>query len=153
MKYKGSLYPAIITILILTLSQCAPLPCTLETDATLKASFFSTGTGTAVAADSVTLFGIGRDTSIIYNKAKSLRSISFPLNSGSDSCSFYIKLNTLTDTITFYYTNYTHLVSKECGYTFYHTLDSIKHTRTVHDYNIMNRDITTINAENIRIFF
>ena len=153
MKYKGSLSLTIISILILTLSQCAPLPCTLETDAKLKASFFSTGTGTAIAADSVTLYGIGRDTSKIYYKATSLKSISFPLNSGADSCSFFIKLNTHTDTITFYYSNYTHLISKECGYTFYHTLDSIRHNRSVPNYNIMNSTITTINAENIRIFF
>jgi len=153
MKYKGPLYLTIISIIILILSQCAPLPCTLETDAKLKANFFRTGTGTAIIADTVTLYGIGRDTSKIYDNATMLKSISFPLDSGSDSCSFFIKLNSLTDTITFYYTNYTHLISKECGYTFYHSLDSIKHRKPVLDYNIMNRNITTVNAENIRIFY
>lgn len=153
MKYKGSLYPVIITLLILILARCAPLPCTQETDAKVKANFFRTGTGTAITADSVTLYGLGRDTSKIYDKATMLKSISFPLDAGTDSCSFFIKLNTLTDTVTFYYTNYTHLVSKECGYTFYHSLDSIKHKKTIPDYNIENRNITTVNEENIRIFY
>jgi hypothetical protein len=137
----------------LILSQCASLPCTQETDAKVKTDFFRTGTGTAITADSVTLYGLGRDTNKIYDKATNLKSINFPLDSSSDSCSFFIQLNSLTDTVTFYYTNYTHLVSKECGYTFYHSLDSIKHKKPVLDYNIMNRNITTVNEENIRIFY
>jgi hypothetical protein len=120
----------------------------------LNARFFRTGTGTSITADSVTLYGLGRDTSKIYDNATNLNSISFPLDSGSDSCSFFIKINSLTDTVTFYYTNYTHLVSKECGYTFYHTLTTPpKHNKPLPDYNIMNGNITTVNGENIRIFY
>jgi hypothetical protein len=153
MKHKGLFSLFSIAMLILMVSQCAPLPCVEETDAKVKANFFTTGTGTAITADSVTLYGLGMDTSKVYDKATNLKSISFPLNSATDSCTFFIKLNNLTDTVTFYYTNYTRLISKECGYTFYHSLDSIKHKKEVLDYNIINRNITTVNEENIRIFY
>ena len=38
---------------------------------------------------------------------------------------FVIKINGVTDTIEFQYSSYPHLISKECGYTFYHHLDTV----------------------------
>ena len=153
MKYKSARYTVLFLLLITFVYRCAPPPCSSETNSTVKAYFYKTGTGTSITADSVTLYGIGRDTSKIYDKTPGLKSINFPLFAESDSCSFFVKLNKLTDTVTFYYSSYTHLISKECGYTFFHTLDSVKHNNSILDYQIRNNSITTFNEENIRIFY
>jgi hypothetical protein len=153
MKYKNSIFFALFCQLIFILTCCAPQPCSKEIVAAVKANFYRTGTGTSIKADTVTLYGIGNDTTKIYDKATSLTGIAIPLDAGSDSCSLYIRLNTYEDTVTLYYTNYPHLLSKECGYTYYHILTSIKHKKPVLDYNIMNQTITTLNEENVRIFY
>jgi Family of unknown function (DUF6452) len=153
MKYRTAIIFILILLVVLIISRCAPQPCSLVTDAMIKASFYKTGSDSVRTADSVTIYGIGNDTVKVYDKATSLSTITIPLDSDTDSCSFFIKLNALADTVTFYYTNYPTLISKECGYTYYHILDSIKHAKSILQYNIMNHNVTTVNEENIRIFY
>ncbi|MGD0582772.1 MAG: DUF6452 family protein [Bacteroidales bacterium] len=153
MKYRSTIFFILIFLVIFIISRCAPQPCSQVTDAMIKASFYKTGSDSIRTADSVTIYAIGDDTNKVYDKATSLSTISIPLDSGTDSCSYFFKFNLLADTVTFYYTNYPTLISKECGYTYYHSLDSIKHKKTVLDYIIVNRKITTVNGENIRIFY
>ena len=139
---------------VLFLYSCTPQPCYQTTVASVKADFFQTGTGKSLTADSVTLFALGRDTSKIYSQTTGLHLINIPLDPSSDSCRFYIKINQITDTITFYYTTYAHIVSKECGYTYYYRLTNpVRHDKLLPDYNTINAEITTINEENIRIFY
>lgn len=154
MKYKNLIYSILLAISVSVLWFCAPQPCTENTLSTVKVSFYQTGTGLSVAVDSVTLYGIGMDTNKIYDKSVNLKVINIPLDAGKDSCSFFIKINQSPDTITFYYSSFTHLVSKECGFTFYHTLDSNPHwKRPEFDYQLKNINITTVGEENIRIYF
>jgi hypothetical protein len=144
----------LILVPVLLFAACSPQPCYQETYASVKAYFYVTGTGAAGKADTVTLYAVGRDTSKIYDNSKSLKSISFPLDASADSCRLILKLNHYTDTITLYYRSYVHLLSKECGYTFYHVLTGEpRHTNSNLDYLIINRNITTVNEENIRIFY
>lgn len=153
MKYKNILYSFLLTILISVLWSCASQPCTENTLSTVNVSFYQTGTGLSVAVDSVTLYGIGMDTNRIYNKSTGLRVIQIPLDAGKDSCSFFIKINNSPDTVTFHYSSYPHLVSKECGFTFYHVLDTPNWKRPEFNYQLKNINITTANEENIRIYF
>jgi len=154
MKPGSKIFIIFFSVLLYISYSCSPQPCYQDTVATIKANFYRTGTGTTVTADSVTLYGAGRDTSKIYDAATGISSIAIPLDAGSDSSSFVIKIDTLTDVITFYYSRYTHLISKECGYTFYYNLTKpVKHSLPLPDFLIINTDITTGNAENIRIFF
>lgn len=150
---KNRIYSLLLTILIPVLFSCAPQPCTEDTLATVKVSFYQTGTGLSVFVDSVTLYGIGMDTNKIYNKSTKLKVINIPLDAAKDSCSFFIKINESPDTITFYYSSFPHLVSKECGFTFYHTLDSVSWKKSEFDYQLKNANITTASEENIRIYF
>jgi hypothetical protein len=77
-----------------------------------------------------------------------------PLNASAGSCIYVIRINGLNDTIQFLYSNYPHLISKECGYTFYHILDLPVYTQNnIDTILIINRSITTANEENIRIFY
>jgi hypothetical protein len=142
--------------ILLGLLSCTQGSCFEETESYLKASFYFNTTLTT--PDSLTLYGLNND-SIIYNQATGVQPAKIPLNSSTESCTFIIKINGVADTIEFHYSNYPHLISKECGYTFYHQLDTglnNPNTRTYHAIKkiyVSNRTITNLNVENIRIFY
>jgi hypothetical protein len=132
---------------------CAPEACFEETTSFLKASFYSNSTKKQLAPDSLTIIGLGQ-TAKIYNKAEKVQPALLPLNPSAGSCAFVIRINNVTDTIEFVYSSYPHLISKECGYTFYHTLNSHAFTQNnIDTILINNQNITTANVENIHIFY
>ena len=144
----------ILSGLILFLLSCTPESCFEETNAFVKASLYLNETGKLLAPDSLTLFGLNLDTNKIYNKTTNVQHVLFPLNADTSSCSFVIRINGITDTLNLWYSSYPHLISKECGYTFYHNLDSLTYTTNAIDsIYIRKNNITTINEENIRIFY
>ncbi|MGB8490241.1 MAG: DUF6452 family protein [Bacteroidales bacterium] len=142
-------------VILTVLSSCTPQACFDETEAFLKASFYDNTTKLQLAPDSLTLSGLGRDTALLYINSSGINPAQFPLEAARDSCTFIITINNITDSITFYYTNYPHLISKECGYTFFYDLiDTPRYTKNTIDYIYVNsKSITTSNEENIRIFY
>lgn len=140
---------------ILLLFSCTPGSCFEETESYLKASFY-TGNEIKIltAPDSVTIYGLNKSNSM-YNKAVKIEHALFPLNASTPECTFIIKINGIADTVKFAYTSYPHLISKECGYTFYHQLDTVRYYSKHIIKNIYtgNQTITTLNVENIRIFY
>jgi hypothetical protein len=148
-----SLIP-VLSGLIIILFSCAQGSCFDETESYLKASLYNTSFSKILAPDSLTLYGMNRD-SIIYNKVADLTIALIPLNDTAQSSSFVIKINGITDTIEFLYSSYPHLISKECGYTYYHHLDTLpiftKHIIT--DISIENSTITNLKIENIQISY
>jgi hypothetical protein len=149
-----NIFPALTTIIILHMVSCSPEACFEETNAFLKASMYLQVTGKNVAPDSVTLYGVTKDTDKIYKRSAGIRVAQMPLNASAESCSFVIKINGVFDTITFGYNSYPHLISKECGYTFYHSIDTALYTRNIIDtVKVTNTTVTTLNEENIRIYY
>jgi hypothetical protein len=142
--------------LFLLLLSCTPESCFEETEAFLKAPLYESETGKLHAPDSLTVYGLNMETNKLYDKAINIQIALLPLNAGTDYCVYIIKINEISDTLVFVYTTYPHLVSKECGYTFYHTLfaDSLTFTTNVIDSIIIRRNnISTANEENIRIYY
>jgi hypothetical protein len=156
MRIKG-LNSSLLIILLIILrfsSSCTPAACIGETTAFLKGGFYKTGTSTPLVADTVTIFGIGKDSAKIYSKALKVSLIQLPLDASSDKCSFVMKINSTIDTLTFEYSSYPHMISKECGVTFFYILESCRWRGSIIDtINIRNNNIRTINEENIRIFY
>jgi hypothetical protein len=152
MKLLNSLLPILLIVVLSSLlMSCTPAPCYEETNSFLKASFYSDKG--VDPPDSISLWGIGQTTKI-YNKATGVQPALFPLNSGTDNSTFIIRINGVYDTIEFRYTSFPHIISKECGYTFFHTLDSHIFTQNnIDNILIINQNITTVNEENIRIFY
>ena len=107
----------------------------------------------AVPPDSLTLYGIGKD-SVIYKKTSRVQPAMIPLNASAPGCRFLIKINGVDDTISFFYSTFAHLISKECGYTFFHDLDSVAFTRNMIDtIQVKLKTITTFNEPNIFIYY
>ncbi len=153
-KYiSGSLF-IIISGLILLSSSCTPQSCLEETEAFLKVSFYNTTAKRLLAPAKLSVYGLGND-SAIYVNSTGIQPALLPLNASTDTTSFLIEINGTADTIRFIYSSYPHLISKECGYTFYHDLDSTRSfTRNaIIDIYYTKRNITTVNEENIRIFY
>lgn len=144
----------ILLIIIKLISSCTPQSCLQETTSFLNAGFYKTGTNTPHGPDSISVFGIGNGTNMLYNKALNLTSVNLPLNASSDTCAFVMKINNITDTIRFIYSSYPYLISKECGITFNFSLDSVMVSGNIIDtIAVTNKNISVFNAENIRIFY
>jgi hypothetical protein len=147
---------SVLLIALVQLISCTPQACQEETLSKIKATFYVTGTNKIQAPDSLTVYGLGihADTNKIYNKSSKISIAQIPLNPSAGTCGFVFRINGITDTLNFTYASYPHLISKECGFTYYHILDSYTVTGNAIDTIIfMNKNITTINEENIRIFY
>lgn len=134
---------------------CAPEACLEETESLVKASLYDNTTKRLRSPDSLTLYGLNHETAKLYDRSRGVQPVLFPLDLSSDNCTFVIKIDSVSDTITFRYTSNPRLVSKECGYTFYFNLtDTPFYTRNAIDrIYTANRKITTYNEENLRIFY
>ena len=145
----------LISGLTLVLYSCTPQTCFDETESLLKASFYDYKLKTKLAPDTVTMYGLNSGTNKIYENALKLEPALIPLNSSADSCVIIIRINGINDTVTFKYTSYPHLISKECGYTFYHNLDTnrIFTKHIIDSIHIKTGLITTLNGENIQIYY
>ncbi len=144
----------ILSGLILLLLSCTPQSCFEETTALLKATFYKAGSNIPTKADTLTVFGIGKDTTRLYDSTLNVSTIKLPLDASSGTSGFVIKINEITDTLIFTYTTYPHLISKECGISFFYTLESYSVTGNKIDTIIFrNNRITNLNEENIRIFY
>ena len=133
---------------------CTPGSCFEETESYLKASFYDDVTKQLRAPDSLTVYGLNMESSKLYSKTPKVQTALLPLNSATDMCTYILIVNGITDTLTFRYNSYPHLISKECGYTFYHNIETPESTTNIIKYIYLNKsNITTINEENIRIFY
>lgn len=133
---------------------CTPGACFDEMTAFMKTSLYRDSTGILTAPDSLSLWGVGMDTSKIYDAKKSLKQAFLPLDDSSVKCKFTIMINGVYDTLTAWYSSYPHLISKECGYSFYHNLDSVHTTNyKIVKISITKNSITNLSEENIRIYY
>lgn len=145
---------ALVAVAAFASSGCTPESCYDETISGVKGGFYETGSGLNISADSLTVYGVGMESDLIYQNAKARKDLVLFLDPALQSCSFVVIINSITDTITFNYTSFPHLISKECGYTFFHTITSHTSTKNLIDTVLLrNPNITIPYEENIRIFF
>jgi hypothetical protein len=144
-----------IFLLLLVYPSCTPESCFEETNAFVKVTFYNNATGKQFAPDSLTLFGLNMETNKLYNKALKVQPALLPLDANTGNCEFIVRINGVTDTLGLSYKSYPHLISKECGYSFYHTIDTTitVTNNSVDKIRMIKRNITTINEENIRIYY
>jgi len=153
-SYKTKILVAVVAVSLLKIVSCTPESCFEETLALLKASMYQSSQEKNVAPTSLTLYGLNMEDDKIYDQTEGVKSALIPLNPYAESCTFVIGINSVTDTLIFWYTSFPHLISKECGYTFYHALDSLITTSNAIDTVIIrNRYVTTSDEENIRIYY
>jgi hypothetical protein len=152
-KLPVKIFCAFFAIIPAFIFSCTPGSCFDETEARVKASMYLSATDKVHAPDSVSLFGLERD-SAIYKKTTNLTSVLFPLNPTVETCSFVIRINGVSDTVTFSYSSNAHFISKECGYTYYFTIDQPITTKNIIKKIVLTKEtITNLNEENMRIYY
>jgi predicted nucleic-acid-binding Zn-ribbon protein len=138
----------------LYLSSCTLGTCFDETESRIKASFYSSSSGKAASPDSITLYGMSTDTNLLYIRALKPPKVEIPLYVADTSRKFILRTNGIDDTIEFRYSSYLHVISKECGYTYFYNLDTAICTiHAIDSITIIKQTISTLNEENLRIFF
>ena len=149
-----NIFVAITITAVIQMISCAPESCLEETVANVKVPLYLNSTQKIKAPDSLIIYGLSRASDKLYNSAKRTTQADLPLNPSTESCGFVIRINRVPDTIMIKYESYPHLISKECGYTYFHTIDSISYTKHIIDtIIIMNRLVTTVDEENFRILY
>lgn len=112
-----------------------------------------------ISLDSLTLFGLGRD-SIIYNNQLNVSQVEFPLNSITDSCAYILRMPDVEglsvlpyDTLWFFYRRIPNLISMDCGFVTFYDLTSVSYT-TNHIDSLVIEDSNVSNSidEHIKIF-
>jgi ABC-type oligopeptide transport system substrate-binding subunit len=133
---------------------CTEGSCFDETESQVKSTFYDKQTLSPHAPDSVTLYGINMDSLMIYDNAINQKIIEFPLYGEDSRRKFTLIINGIYDTVEFAYNSSIHLISKECGYTFYYNLDTVWYsTNAIDSVSITKKTVTTFNEENMRIFY
>ena len=114
--------------LSLLLTSCIDTGCTGETKAYMKVNFYSYETKAVASPDSVTLYGADNAVKIYDNQKKIPLPALIPLKYSDNETEFIIEINGTTDTIRFEHLNFLHPISKECGYSMWHTMDTVYFT-------------------------
>ena len=129
--------------------------CEQSTVSVLNAGFYSIPDSIpeSTTVDNFTIYGIGREDSLIYDQASSVGSFDLPLSPSSDTTGFVFTLGTETDTIIFLYSREFHLLSMECGFTTYYYIERIDNTlNAIDSISVVNEKVTTGDDENIQIY-
>ncbi len=141
-------------VMIFSIVACSPGSCFEETNALVKSTFYSDTSGLMASPDSLSIYGGANDTTLIYNRSQKVERALLPLDASETECSFVVEINGVTDTITFTYNSYPHLISKECGYTYYYTIEDPLFTGNIIDkITVTKNTVTTLAEENIRIYY
>jgi hypothetical protein len=156
-KYHKLIWLIPVSVLLFS---CAPESCMTETQTQsyVKGVFYLDGTDTPKSPDTLTIYGIGREETLLYNKSVRQASVQLPLDAGKESCSFIFIINSVVDTVTLEYITYPHLISKECGYTYFHKLQEMNEITSftknrLKGITIKNPGVVIPTSENLRIFW
>lgn len=104
--------------------------------------------------DSIFVYPIGLEDSVLYRWTKNVSSIRLPLNPFEDHTFFVIKLNDNTDTLQVFYKRQLYFVSEECGFSMNFVLNSVHSTANkIDSVLLIQPKVQTINEEHIRIYF
>ncbi len=129
--------------------------CEQSTVSVLNAGFYSIPDSLpeSTSVDNLTVYGIGRADSLIYDQASSVGSFVLPLSPSCDTTGFVLTLGAVTDTIRFLYSRELHMLSMECGFATYYYIERINNTtNTIDSVSVVNEKVTTGDDENIQIY-
>lgn len=154
MKNYLNAYCLFFFVISRTLISCVPQTCNEKTESFAGATFYKMGTGKIEAPDTVSIYCLKNGNPLFYEKLVKRSIIYLPFDASAEKCSFLLKINQSTDTISFDYTTFPGLISRECGYTFYFSVTGYITTKNIIDTIIVvNSRITNRDEENLRIFY
>lgn len=139
-------------ILLLTLSCTEEETCRENMTVALQVSFMNDSTLKATTIDSLSVWGLGKD-SLLYNNKKNLGKISLPLNKFEESSIFVLRMNEQLDTMMVLYTNQDYFISFACGSVITHQIDTVLTTNNyISRMLIKQHYINTANVPHLEIY-
>lgn len=123
-----------LLVSLLTFSACQNDElCEEATSNPLRMGFYlpavTDGNPTAHTLDSLTVYGVGRPDSLLYDNTKNARSIEVPLNPAAETTGFVLTFpGNITDTLWVSYDHALNFVSAECGFTMFYEILEVTHT-------------------------
>lgn len=139
-------------ILLLTLSCTEEETCRENMTVALQVSFMNDSTLKATTIDSLSVWGLGKD-SLLYNNKKKLGKISLPLNKFEESSIFVLRMNEQLDTMMVLYTNQDYFISFACGSVITHQIDTVLTTSNyISRMLIKQHYINTANVPHLEIY-
>ncbi len=145
-----------LIVLILAAVSCSDSDvCDQKIRVTLKVQFLAADEGNEkdTLLQYVTVYGIAREDSLLYDTAVNIQSIELPLDPASANLRFVIKIGSVSDTLNLNYGSSMQFVSYACGFSPVYHLNTI--VFTYHNFDsihIVNRTVDTENEENLKIF-
>jgi len=140
-------------IAVILISACSSEGCYEDTEANLSIHLRETDAETIAEIDSITIFGIGPEDSLLYNNT-SVKSVTLPLYGAEDYTDFVVINGLISDTIRIWYSSSLTFISKACGYSYLHDIESVEHTKhRIDTVLIINKSVSTEDEENLRTFF
>ena len=139
--------------MIISYTSCTEESCNQDTEAFMKAGFYSSETEEKIIIDSLDIYGLNVPDSSICSMS-SLNEVNLPLNPSSSSCTFAIVNGGRADTIEIFYQSNLEFLSRACGYIYLHELEEIYYTSNdIKDVIILNKSVNPGDEENVQIFF
>jgi hypothetical protein len=131
-------------------------PCTDDITCRVKAGFYvRDGDGERdTTVNGLTLYGLARPDSLIYDDAQGISNIEFPLPDKPESYSTYVfRIDSLVDTLFLLHHAHIVMVSFECGATVTHDVYYGFHGNAIFDtVAIIKQQINLSDEENLRIY-
>ncbi len=106
-----------------------------------------------VPVDNFSLYGLGREDSLLYSGRDNINTISLPMNGSADESGFSFIFGEKIDTVWFTYEVIPRFLSQECGFVLNFELIETRHTSNkIDSVVIVIKEITSFDDTNIRIY-
>jgi hypothetical protein len=94
-----------------------------------------------------------RRDSLLYDSAQNVNSLLIPLCPDKDKCTYIFSIDSLKDTLQFYYTRDFKLVSQDCGFQAVYELDTIHFTKwNIDSVSIINSTVQSSDEKHLEIY-
>ncbi len=109
---------------------------------------------TGAVIDSLSLYGLGRQDSLIYNNRRGVSRVEVPLDPSADACGFVLVFPAgTTDTLFIHYDREPHLVSVECGFIMHYVIRELSFSQSVIQQVVVHDDQVIKNPdEHLKIY-
>lgn len=156
--FRNLLFYSFIGLLLASVFACAPTPCDDANGVQVNLGFYLYDgvqlTDTLI--DSLVVYTMNDLETPYYDGTKTkISSIALPLSMISDTSAFVFQFDSLhIDTIEFYYTQYTRLVSHECGFVNFYNITNVTTTLNLIDSVWVRKNLVEYgDEENVKIYF
>lgn len=104
--------------------------------------------------DSLSLYGVGRQDSMIYDNRRGVSRVEVPLDPTADACAFVLVFpGGVADTLFVQYARELHMVSVECGFVMHYMLQELSFGQSVIQQVVVHEDQVIQNPdEHLKIY-